>query len=101
MILGFKQKFHWGEPMIAKGKQQEVFESNVRGFFRLQEMKKLKLTPQLRIRACDRILRRLYTALKRSMKHPATEDQVKNEDDIQERINYWEEWRERISVSIL
>lgn len=63
-------------------------------------MKKLKLTPQLRIRACDRILRRLYKSLKRSMKFPATDQQTKHEDEIQEKINYWEEHRESIEISL-
>lgn len=48
---------------------------------------------QKRIRACDKILRKEYWLLKRSMKHSPSEDVLKNEDNIQERINYFEEVR--------
>ena len=55
---------------------------------------------QKRIRACDRILRKEYWNLKRSMKRPAEPEVLKNEDIIQDRINYFEETRERIEISL-
>lgn len=61
--------------------------------------KKLKLTPQLRIRACDRILQKLYWHLKRSMKStPSINPEY--EDWLQGQINYWEEVKNAIEISL-
>ena len=57
-------------------------------------MKRLKLTPQLRIRACDRILRKLYIQLRTHMRD------IQDDDEIQDKINYWEETKERIDISL-
>jgi len=60
--------------------------------------KKLKLTPQLRIRACDRILRHEYWLLKHAIRERIGDQ--KWHDHIQGRINYFEETKERIEISI-
>jgi len=56
--------------------------------------------PQRRIRACDRILRNLYWRLKRSMKRPAESGNLEYEDKIQEDINWYEQTKESIEISL-
>ncbi len=60
-------------------------------------MSKLNFT-QKRIRACDRILRKEYWKLKRAIRERLTD--VQFQDEIQERINYFEEVQERTELSL-
>jgi len=60
-------------------------------------MSKLTFT-QKRIRACDRILRKEYWRLKRAIRERLTD--VEYQDDIQERINYFEEIQEQTEISL-
>lgn len=53
--------------------------------------------PQKRIRACDRILRKLYWELRHSIKEHSQDER---EDKIQGDINYYEEVSERITISL-
>jgi len=53
-----------------------------------------KLTfQQKRIRACDRILRRAYKMLNEKKYQGSS-------DNLQERINYFEEGKDRIEISL-
>lgn len=61
-------------------------------------MKKLKLSPQMRIRACDRILKKEYWKLRKALRERLSD--VESHDVIQERINYFEETKERIEISL-
>lgn len=60
-------------------------------------MSKLTFT-QKRIRACDRILRKEYWRLKHAIRERLSDSAL--HDYIQERINYFEEAKERIEISI-
>lgn len=60
-------------------------------------MSKLTFT-QKRIRACDRILRHEYWLLKHAIREHL--EDVQWQDYIQERINYFEEVKERIEISL-
>ena len=53
---------------------------------------------QKRIRACDRILRKEYWKLKYAIKYHLRDSQA--QDAIQERINYFEEEKDRIEISL-
>lgn len=58
-------------------------------------MKHFKITPQLRIRACDRILRRAYSNLHASLARKEEERgeyAIEFENYLQGRINYYEEY---------
>jgi hypothetical protein len=53
---------------------------------------------QKRIRACDRILRRLYWELRRAMRYYNRIDT--DEDKLQEDINWFEAKRDQIEISL-
>ena len=55
---------------------------------------------QKRIRACDRILKKAYWHLRHSIRERHGAYAIEWENRLQERINYFEEVKERIEISL-
>lgn len=61
--------------------------------------KPLKITPQLRIRACDRILKKTYSLLRTSTcRKERSAYAIEFEEHLQDRVNYYEEYKDRLEI---